>query len=131
MQLRRDTDYACRIAFCVAQRVRRESRQPYVSILELCRETGIPRRSTERICGELLNGQILEKMPSEEETLLMPGSRWETASLLDLIRVTEKSADLFAVFDKRQKAFRENERLFGAANSEVQRILSRLKIKDL
>lgn len=128
MQLKRDTDYAFRIAFYLAHRSDREL--PGATLSEISRNAGIPRRSAERICAELTAGGILRKEAAAEE-LFYKGEIWEEATLLDLIRTIEGNVNLFAVFGRKSKAFRENRRMLQALDETVQGTLAKLKIREL
>ena len=131
MQLKRDSDYAFRVLHHMEEQDGRDGSFRGLSISELSRGAGIPRRSAERICGYLVKGQILKESTADNGMMFEKGERWDSASFLDVIKATEGSTDLFAIFDRKHKAYKENERILGEMGNKAREALSYLKVRNI
>lgn len=110
MQLKRDTDFALRILFCIKQNQdKKDAESPGgLTLTEIAKQTGVPKLAAGRICDRLqVKGMIrlsgeqehMEKTYSSTEELL-------TFSLLDIIEAVEGTGQLFAVFNRNSSMYR-------------------------
>lgn len=133
MQLKRDTDYALRILFHIGEQCAgKNEASEGLSLLDISSRTGVPRISALRICGYFAAENILLAAKTKSnETRYFPGPLLYRQSLLNIIRVTESSADLFAVFERGSRLYKMRGPRLQAAQAEIERTLSAITVGDL
>ena len=133
MQFKRDTDYALRILFGLAEGLAGgEDGQQGVPTGSIAAKTGIPKPSFERICGYLeQHGIIYQEMSSRGEPRMYPGEGFWDQSLLQIADAVEGGTQLFAVFDRRSQLFRQCGGKLEAIQSGFDKILSGIDLKSM
>ena len=131
MQLKRDTDYAFRIVCCVSRLSEGEDGAHAVTLLTIIRQTGVARRNAKRVCDYLSDSDVLKKQDSGGVIAFSKGEAWKRASLLDVVSAVEGTADIFAVFDKKQQAFRDMEDRLGLVKEAVEEALKSVRLDEL
>ena len=134
MQLKRDTDYAMRIIMRLAQQdaIPGKLTAP-VSLLEICRETGVPRTSAARICNRMVDAGMLQSATSGSPTTQAYISLCDPNAITakDVICLTEGRLDLFAVFDKNTELYRRFGEVFDDAARRIDEALSDVTVGDI
>ena len=133
MQLKRDTDYALRILFHIGEQCSAKEEVPSgLSLLDISSRTGIPRISAQRICGYFVASKaLLSARTKDNETRYYPGPRFYRQSLLSIIETIERSADLFAVFEKNSHFYKLRGQRLQAAQQAVEQTLDDITLEDL
>lgn len=133
MQFKRDTDYALRIVFCVANYADRADSAPAgLSLSEIGQETRLAKLSAARVCGYLAEGGILvPNRAAEPEKRFLPAEDFWQKSLLDIVVATEGNAELFSVFDKHSPMFQGSAKAFRQMEQRVRAEMARLTVEKL
>jgi len=93
MQLKRDTEYALRVLFCVGRQTPEGGAARGLTLGEISAAAGVPRVSADRICAALERAALLEsRRGAAGEQVYAPGQDFARRSLLDVMRVTEHGA---------------------------------------
>ena len=104
MQLKRDTDYAIRILYCLRQNgdVGHTGERKGMTLSEIAMQTGTPKLVAGRVCESLKEkGMIAAAGQDRAERSYCSTETQSEYSLLDVIEAVEGTCQLFAVFDKR------------------------------
>ncbi|MBQ8975461.1 MAG: Rrf2 family transcriptional regulator [Oscillospiraceae bacterium] len=134
MQLRRDTDYAVRILFCIKEDYdRRKRKGSGLTLSEIAAHVGIPKLVAGRLCERLSAGGIIKsKMEQEsEEKIYYTTDGLSSKSLLDVIEVMEETGKIFAVFDKRSSMYKSCEDSLQQVQSSLENVLKGTALKEL
>lgn len=132
MQLKRDTDFALRILFCLKQAGTGATKDGPggCSLTELAVRTGLSKTVAGRICDTLAaNGILLPHYESEtgEEScysIREPGD----CSLLDVVVAAEGTGRIFAVFDRRSDMYHHCEQKIQTIQDRTESLLREIKI---
>ena len=130
MQLKRDTEYALRILFCFeTELMEKQTGADGLSIGEIGTRSGVPRVGADRVCGYLEEaGLIASSSKGSGETVYQPKTDLRDTSLLDVLRLTEPSSQLFAVFDKSSFFYKIAEPQLQEVQTAAEKIMSELTI---
>ena len=113
MQLKRDTEYALRILYAVAERSAPEDEPSRggATLNEISALSGVPRAGTDRVCPLLASaGFLTSRTENGGDVLYAAAEDLSDRSLIDLAAVTEQGFPLFAVFDRDSAFFSRNGR---------------------
>ncbi len=132
MQLKRDTDYALRILFCIGEnRAADPKAEKGLGVPALHTQTDVPRISLKRLCDRLVEKKILlSQKTAGGESRYFPGRDLSQLSLLEVIRAVEGSAPLFAVFDKKSRFYVQNAQQIEALQAAAEEPLSQWTLGD-
>ena len=135
MQLKRDTDYAVRILYCLNQNyaIDNSGEKKGVTLSEIAMQTGTPKLVAGRVCDSLKEKGIIFSI-SEQDTAEKSFSSNKTLlsfSLLDVIEAVEGTCQLFAVFDKRFAGYRTYEDHIKKIQKQTERVLAKATLSSL
>ena len=110
MQLKRDTDFALRILFCLKQNHdKKDAEGPGgLTLTEIAKRAGVPKLAAGRICDCLQARGMIRLSGGQEHTEKAYFSAEEllTFSLLDIVEAVEGTGQLFAVFSRNSSMYR-------------------------
>lgn len=135
MQLKRDTDFAIRILFCL--NLNHAADHPAirkgVTISEIAVQTGTPKLVAGRVCESLKEkGMIyLIDEPFATEKAYYSTEELLNYSLLDVIEAVEGTGEIFAVFDKRSEAYKKCEEQILKIQKKTERLLAKATLGSL
>lgn len=135
MQLKRDTELALRILYCLQNRSdggeRNARRKP--GLAEISIQTMIPKVTARRICTRLCDsgmiGVFRESERREAAFYLKPV--FFRSSLLDVIRAMENTGRIFAVFDRESPMYLVCGTKMEKAEREVEAQLAEVSLESL
>lgn len=137
MQLKRDTDYALRVLYCIRekQEIGRNAKGMRLPELAVC--AGVPKLAIKRICDLLSDRNILQyrSMPSakertKEEKAYYSRDGFAGLTLLDVVEATEGTGKVFAVFDKQSPMYRNCETQILAVQDKTEHALRDISLKS-
>lgn len=133
MQLKRDTEYALRILYCIgAQCPEKDAVQRGLTVGEICARSGVPKLGVRRLCAILTGAQFLVCRTRENgDVFYLPGQDLRQTSLLQVVRITEPGTQLFAVFEKGSAFYKSTAIALQTCQTEVEKILSGVTIGSL
>ena len=109
MQLKRETDFAIRILYCLYRNCadREFGNRLGLTLTEIAAQTKVPKTIAGRICEYLLDKKMIHFVPWEEysEKSFHATSALLAFSLKDVVEAVEGHGRLFAIFDKNSNAF--------------------------
>ncbi|MBR6407848.1 MAG: Rrf2 family transcriptional regulator [Clostridia bacterium] len=130
MQLKRDTDYALRILYCIGKNFSIKGVVHCgLTLPEICMQSGVPKLAANRLCEKLLKKGIIRSRKRRSETIYYPSGQFKNQSLLGIIETTENTAQLFAVFDKKNGLFRRYGEKLETIQDEIEEVLSNATLK--
>ena len=135
MQLKRDTDYALRILYCL--KLNNDDRGADtthgMTLTEIAAQTGTPKIVAGRVCENLKeNGmiQMISEQEAAERVYASDGTLLNT-TLLDVIEAVEGTGQLFAVFDKRSAVYKNCEMQIQNVQKRTDKVLARATLGKL
>jgi len=133
MQLRRDTEYALRILYCMVGRGGdKTSPSAGLTLGRLSALSGVPKAAADRMCGRLKDAAfIVSRDGKGGETLYFPASGLRRRSLLDVLKMTEGGVQLCGVFDKTGGFYKEVGPQLQSVQTEMKKILAAATMGDL
>ena len=135
MQLKRETDFAVRILFCLNKcRIKSSgSRKTLLTLTEIASQTGVPKTVAGRICDYLIQKGIIESyvISEKQEKGYCPTDEFLDFSLLDVIDAVEGTAQLFSVFDKGSPAYKCCEAQIQGVHKAIEKTLTDLTLRFL
>ena len=135
MQLKRDTDVAIRILYCLNQN--RESQSAGetngLTLAALAAQTGVPKTVVGRICEYLYRDGMIRLSPEMEngEKTYFAGEELLSVSLLKVVTAVEGTVQLFAVFDQTSAAYKRGQTQIKTVQEKVERVLSETRMGQL
>ena len=133
MQLKRDTDYAIRILYCLKEGGDRIDPVPGgLTLGEISAQTGVPKITAGRICDNLDQKGLLSpgERGGDEKGFLLP-QRLLQKSLLDVVEAMESTGQILAVFDKQSVMYKKCEEQLLKAQEEIRCILAGISLEGL
>jgi len=110
MQLKRDTDYAFRILFCLKETLLSdgEERQKSLPVSQIASRIGVMRVTTGRVCEQLVQAGLILVFAADDagEKSYAAAAAMLTSSVLDVVEAIEGTGKLFAVFDRRSLLYK-------------------------
>ena len=135
MQLKRDTDYALRVLYCLKQHdeANPKHQSSGLTLSEIAAQTGLTRLVAARICECLCDKGILResKRPDKEDTIFSPRQALSSLTLLDVVVDVEGTGQLFAVFDKKSAAYRSCEAEMMSVQRNAEKVLAQTTLDSL
>ena len=104
MQLKRDTDYAIRILFVIAESALGKKESQGMELKTICEKAAVPWRIALRLCGALTDAGFIKK-EANKSTAYTSAHNLSEKTLLDIIEAVEGRSNLFAVFDRRTELY--------------------------
>jgi|GEM_PF-1315329 len=135
MQLKRDTDYAVRILYCLHQNhvADKSAVRKGVTISEIAMQTGTPKPVAGRICESLKEKGMIyltDEQPATEKAYYSTEELLKY-SLLDVIEAVEGTGEIFAVFDKRSEAYKSCEGWLLRVQMKTEGVLAKATFESL
>lgn len=127
MQLKRDTDYAIRILYCLRQNgdVGHTGERKGMTLSEIAMQTGTPKLVAGRVCESLKEkGMIAAAGQDRAERSYCSTETQLEYSLLDVIEAVEGTCQLFAVFDKRFAGYKSFENQIRKIQKQTEGVLA-------
>lgn len=127
MQLKRDTDYAIRILYCLRQNgdVGHTGERKGMTLSEIAMQTGTPKLVAGRVCESLKEkGMIAAAGQDRAERSYCSTETQSEYSLLDVIEAVEGTCQLFAVFDKRFAGYKSSENQIQKIQKQTEGVLA-------
>lgn len=135
MQLKRDTDYAVRILYCLNQTedTAVSTAAKGLSLSEIAMRTGMPKVVAGRVCESLKDKGVvsLTSDPEAVEKVYCSSKDLLNYSLLDVIEAVEGNCQLFAVFDKRSIGYKNCEEQLQKVQKRTERVLAKATLSSL
>lgn len=135
MQLKRDTDYALRILFCLKDTLISDThtRQKSIPLTKLSSEIKVPKITTKRICDSLVEKGLIHV---HAESGIGGRTYYVTHfmlkhSLLDVVEAVEHTGKIFAVFDKSSYLYKQCENALERAQGEYEKLLADTLLEQL
>ena len=136
MQLKRDTDYALRVLFCIQdnQEIGRQAKGMRPS--ELSSRSGVPKLAIRRICEQLSDGDILQyrvvsavRGKAKEERAYYSRDGFAGITLLDVVETMEGTGKIFSVFDQQSPMYGKCEEQILAVQDKAEQTLRSVSLK--
>jgi len=132
MQLKRDTDFALRMLFCLKQhRDNTEIDESNgLTLTEIAAQTGVPRIVAKRICECLQAKKVLfvsYNQEDDEKTFYSAGDL-SAFSLLDVIEAVEGTGRLFAAFSRSSSMYKNCKDQILKIQKKTENILSKTSL---
>lgn len=127
MQLKRDTDYAIRILYCLRQNgdVGHTGERKGMTLSEIAMQTGTPKLVAGRVCESLKEkGMIAAAGQDRAERSYCSTETQSEYSLLDVIEAVEGTCQLFTVFDKRFAGYKSFENQIRKIQKQTEGVLA-------
>ena len=127
MQLKRDTDYAIRILYCLRQNgdVGHTGERKGMTLSEIAMQTGTPKLVAGRVCESLKKkGMIAAAGQDRAERSYCSTETQSEYSLLDVIEAVEGTCQLFTVFDKRLAGYKSFENQIRKIQKQTEGVLA-------
>lgn len=127
MQLKRDTDYAIRILYCLRQNgdVGHTGERKGMTLSEIAMQTGTPKLVAGRVCESLKKkGMIAAAGQDRAERSYCSTETQSEYSLLDVIEAVEGTCQLFSVFDKRFAGYKSFENQIRKIQKQTEGVLA-------
>ena len=127
MQLKRDTDYAIRILYCLRQNgdVGHTGERKGMTLSEIAMQTGTPKLVAGRVCESLKEkGMIAAAGQDRAERSYCSTETQSEYSLLDVIEAVEGTCQLFTVFDKRLAGYKSFENQIRKIQKQTEGVLA-------
>ncbi|MBR2666575.1 MAG: Rrf2 family transcriptional regulator [Oscillospiraceae bacterium] len=135
MQLKRDTDYAIRILFCLKETIETdpEREQKKIALSEIAAQARIPKTTALRICGYLSEKGMIHLIREGEdgENEYYAAPLLLERSLLDVIEAVEGTGRIFAVFDRKSHMYRKCGKGIEKLQRKHERLLSSASLEGL
>ena len=135
MQLKRDTDFAIRILYCLKQKSKATdpSGAGGLTLNEIAAQTGAPKTAVGRLCEKLEEKGIIDLCcePKAPEKAYCAGPHLLDQSFLSVINAVEGTGELFAVFDKRTAAYSCSETQIQRIQKSIEKILTETTLRRL
>lgn len=135
MQLKRDTDFALRIIFCLKQEAeqKRASQRSGLTLSEIASRTEVPKITAGRICDALEEGGLIAVLQTKDnaEKAYVFGDKLWRFSLLEVIEALESTGQLFSVFDQRSLMYQNCKESFSEVQEKVAAILKESSMERL
>jgi len=135
MQLKRDTDYAIRVLFCLKDTIVSEGgkRQISFTLSEIASNIGLMRPTTRRICDLLTERGLIRRSDTGAagEIAYYAERSMLRHSLLDVIEAVESTGNILAVFDRKTHMYRNCKTELGRVRKRCERILSSALLEDV
>lgn len=129
MQLKRDTDYALRILFCLTKQY--GGKKEKLTIQELCQNTRIPKTIVFRLCCKLEEANLLKTTDTAEGyTSYSIESETLNKTVWDVIQATEGNCNIFAIFDRSTELFCHCKDSFEDTNRLLTEALKCMTLKE-
>lgn len=110
MLLKRDTDVALRVLFCLKQNCERNDAEGSrgLTLAEIAKRTGVPKLTAGRICDCLLaRGMIHQSLEqNQSEKIYYSTKELGSFSLLDVVKATERTVQIFGLFDRNSNMYK-------------------------
>ena len=135
MQLKRDTDYALRILFCLREKQAEDisRRTAGWTLPEMAATIGAPKLAVSRVCEKLSKAGLIRFCPAPErggKKCLFPADL-AGRSLLEVTRAVEDTGDIFAVFDAGTPMYQHCEGRLKEAQEQVKEALEGISLQRL
>lgn len=128
MQLKRDTDYAIRILFCLKETIVSElsESQTGLTLSEIAANTGLARTTAGRICDSLVENGLIHVSGNDGsgEVTYYADQKMLKHSLLDVIEATESTGNIFAVFDRKSLMYKNCRKELERMQKKCEKVLS-------
>lgn len=133
MQLKRDTDYAIRMLYCIGQEYFDEDKTLWgTTITNLSRQSGVPKEIVRRICKRLEKAGFIECVSTEKKELAyIPTEGYQNQTLFNVIEAVEDTGQLFAVFGKNYQPYKTYGPKLETAQKKIEKILQGTKLGTL
>lgn len=132
MQLKRDTDYALRILYCLSTNPSYEnSFNSGLTISEIARRTNLQKLIVKRLCDLLEPLGFINISVTETYPLFSASEGLGSHSLLDVIEGVEGRTTLFAVFSHDSLLFEQCRKKLQRTEAKFQSSLKRILLSDL
>ncbi len=132
MQLKRDTEYALRILFCLGEQRLTRRRVIGLTAQQISARSGVPKVGTDRICRLLeKSGLIRCRTNRSGDTVFLARPSFAKSSLLDVIQITEPGTQMFAVFDRSSPFYTAAAPQLQRLQEAGERLLTEITLGDL
>ena len=120
MQLKRNSDYLLRIVFFLAKNRINNSEKLYFSAKEICRMCCLPYAITLGILTQLIERKLV--CMTEDDTVHKYRAEIQLldSTLYDILIITERTMDVFDLFDPKNKQYQHIVRLFSTIEKECE-----------
>ena len=133
MQLRKDTDFAIRILYCVGQNPSDDKiRNKGKTVTTISRQSGVPRTVAERICRKLEAARLIVNISDEgKECRYTPVNDYQGKTVLAVVEAVEGTGEIFAVFGKNTPLYEQYGPKLTMLQMSVERVLQNMTLGTL
>ena len=134
MLLKRDTDVALRILFCLKQNCEKKDtgETSGLTLTQISIQTGVPKLTAGRICDRLMvKGMIyLSREQEQSEKAYYSTEELGAFSLLDVVEATERTGKIFDVFDRSSTMYKHCKERIMKTQKRTEDVLSKTTLNS-
>ena len=132
MQLKRDTDYAFRVLYCLNERYKatRGRARRGLTLTEIASRAGIPKTAAERVCSGLYEKGLINLSVGKNH-YYSAANHLLNYSLLDVIEAVENTGKIFAVFDRITPMYKSCGEQINLAQEKCEQMLASISVGSL
>ena len=135
MQLKRETDYALRVLFCLKETILMDAEGPQksLSVSQIATHIGGMRTTTQRICERLAQAELIRTSSADDrgEKTYYATPDMLTRSMLDVVEAIEGTGKVFAVFDRRSLLYKTCGKKLDRVQKKYERYLASTPLTSL